>query len=318
MDSPHTSKVVSLVVFLASLIALSTSAYSKQIAIATSEVTLTNVPIWVGIEKGLFEKAGFTVQYVVMRSDLAVKGLLSGDVDYMQSASSVMRAAAAGAPLATIFGTFNRTFFELIARPEIKSVSDLKGKVIAISRYGSSADYAVRFGLKANGTDPDKDVKLLAVGGDHARIAALNSGLVSAIAIQVPGNFQAKKTGAHTILNLGGYLETVFSGMGTSRRKIDQNRDEVKGVIRALVRSIDYMVSHESETIEITQKKFRGIDRKIAEYIYSVVSKNLSRDGLPSTAALENTLLGTPFEGKITNFDALTDFSLAREIAAGK
>ena len=71
------------------LIFLCSDAHGKTIVIATSSVVLTNVPIWVGIERKFFEESGLTVQYLVMRSDLAVKGLISGDVDYMQSASSV-------------------------------------------------------------------------------------------------------------------------------------------------------------------------------------------------------------------------------------
>lgn len=300
------------------IVFVSVAGHAKDIVIATSGTTLTNVPIWVGIEKKLFEQSGLTVQYVVMRSDLAVKGLITGDVDYMQSAPSVMRAAAAGAPMVAIFGAFNRTFFELVARPEIKSLQDLKGKVIAISRYGASTEYAVRFGLKANGIEPDKDVKLLALGEATALIAALHSGVVVASVLQVPENFVAQKIGAHTILSLGEYLEIIGAGLGTSRKKIDQNRDEVKRVIRSLVKSIDYMTGHRSEVIEIIQKKFRGIDRNVADYVYGLVSKYATRNGISSERALHNALLGTPFEGKSANFDKLVDFSVAREISEGK
>src|ERR1700730_16453694 len=204
------------------------TAYAKNIVIATSSVVLTNVPIWVGIERKFFEESGLTVQYLVMRSDLAVKGLITGDVDYMQSASSVLRAGVAGAPLVTILGVYNRTFFDLVVRPETKSLSDLRGKNIGISRYGASTDYAVRFALKANGIDPDKDVKILAVGGgsDAARISALEGGIVAGAVLQVPSNLAAHKLGSRTILQLGDYLETLFAGLGTSGKKIQQNREE--------------------------------------------------------------------------------------------
>ena len=69
---------------------------------------------------------------------------------------SVLRAGAAGAPLTTVLGVYNRTFFNLVARPEIKSLGDLRGKPVGISRYGASTEYAVRFALRANGIDPDK------------------------------------------------------------------------------------------------------------------------------------------------------------------
>lgn len=293
-------------------------AYGRNVVVATSDNTLTNVPFWVGIEKRLFQQAGITIDYVLMRSDLAAKGLITGDVDYMQSVSSVMRAGAAGVSTVVLFGTFNRTFFELVARPEIRSLPDLKGKVIAISRYGASTEYAVRFGLKANGIDPDREVKLLAFGASAPRISALYKGLAAASVLQVPENFVAQKLGAHTILSLGQYLETLLSGVGASRRKVEENRDEVKRLLRGLVKSIVYMADHRSETVEIIQKRLAGIDRNVAEYIYALVTKHVTKDGIPSEKALRNTLLGTPFEGKVAGFEKLADFSIAREVADEK
>jgi len=78
--------------------------HAKDIVISTSSMTLTSVPYLVAIEKKFFEKEGLAAQYVVMRSDLAVKGLITGDVDYNQSVSSVLRAGVAGAPLITVAG----------------------------------------------------------------------------------------------------------------------------------------------------------------------------------------------------------------------
>ena len=302
------------------LIFLCIDAHGKTIVIATSSVVLTNVPIWVGIERKFFEESGLTVQYLVMRSDLAVKGLISGDVDYMQSASSVLRAAIAGAPLVAILGVYNRTFFDLVVRPETKSLTDLRGKAIGISRYGASTDYAVRFALKANGIDPDKEVKILAVGGgsDGARISALEGGIVAGAVLQVPSNLAAHKLGARTILQLGDYLETLFAGLGTSGKKIQQNRDETKHVIKAVLKSLDYMARQPVETKAIIQKNLRGIETGTANYIYDLTVKNAARNGIASRNALENSLLGSEYEGKPINFDKLVDFSMAREAAQEK
>lgn len=250
--------------------------HAKDIVIATSGTPLTNLPIWVGIEKKLFDQSGLTVQYVVMRSDLAVKGLITGDVDYIQSAPSVMWAAAAGAPMVAIFGAFNRTFFELVANPEIKSLHNIKGKIIGISRYGASTEYGVRFGLKANGIDPDKDVKFVALGeATSARIAALNSGLVAATVLQVPDNFAAHNVGGNTILPLGDYLEILGAGLGASRNKMEQNRAEVKRVIVSLVKSIDYMTHHRPEVIQIIQKKY-GRWTRMGRIIYMIWYPSMS------------------------------------------
>ena len=297
-----------------------TNGQAKTVVIATSSVVLTNVPIWVGIERKFFEESGLTVQYIVMRSDLAVKGLITGDVDYMQSASSVLRAAVAGAPLVTILGVYNRTFFDLVVRPETKTLADLRGKNIGISRYGASTDYAVRFALKANGIEPDKDVKILAVGGgsDAARISALEGGIVAGAVLQVPSNLAAHKLGARTILQLGDYLETLFAGLGTSGKKVQQNREETKHIIKGVLKSLDYMARQPVETKVIIQKNLRGIETSTANYIYDLTVKNATRNGIATKKALENSLLGSEYEGKPINFDKLVDFSMAREVAQEK
>lgn len=294
---------------------LYTTAHCKNIVIATSSVVLTNTPIWVGIERKFFDEAGLRVEYVVMRSDLAVKGLITGDVDYMQSSSSVLRAAVAGAPLVTILGVYNRTFFDLVARPEIKSLNDLRGKTVGISRYGASTEYAVRFALKANNIDPDKDVKLLAIGSgtDAARISALEAKVVAAAVLQVPSNLIAHKLGQKTILPLGDYMETLFAGLGTSQKKLQNDREEAKQVVRAVAKSLDYMARYPVETKAIIQKNLRGIESSAVEYIYELVVKHATRNGIPSKKALDNSLLGSQFEGKPINFDKLVDFSIARE-----
>jgi len=122
--------------------------HAKDVVIATSSMTLTSIPYLVAIEKKLFEKEGLAAQYVVMRSDLAVKGLITGDVDYNQSVSSVLRAGVAGAPLITVAGIYNRTFFELIARRDIKSLAELKGRqsgsAVTASRRSTPCDSGSR------------------------------------------------------------------------------------------------------------------------------------------------------------------------------
>ena len=229
--------------------------HAKDIVIATSSMTLTSIPYLVAIEKKFFEKEGLAAQYVVMRSDLAVKGLITGNVDYNQSVSSVLRAGVAGAPLITVAGIYNRTFFELIARHDIKSLVELKGKTVGISRYGASTEYALRFGLKANGIDPDKQIKMLAVGEDAARIAGLQNGTLAAIVSQVPANFFAHKVGGHTLLPLGEYLETLLAGAGVSQKKLEQNRDEVKRAVRALLRALDFMHTQPVEVKALIERR---------------------------------------------------------------
>ena len=113
-------------------------------------------------------------------------------------------------------------------------------------------------------------------------------------------------------------METLFAGLGTSARKVQQNREEAKQVIRGVIKSIDYMARNPAESKAIIQKNLRGVEASTVEYIYDVVVKHATRNGVASKKALDNTLLGSQFEGKPINFDKLVDFSIAREVAQEK
>ena len=281
---------ISLALLLSSTLPLQ----AKDIVIATSSMTLTSIPYLVAIEKKFFEKEGLTAQYVVMRSDLAVNGLITGDVDYNQSVSSVLRAGAAGAPVITVAGIYNRTFFDLVARRDIKSLVELKGKTVGISRYGASTEYALRFGLKANGIDPDKEIKILAVGGDAARIAGLQNATLAAIVSQVPANFFAHKAGGHTLLSLGEYLDTLLAGVGVSRKKGEQNRDEVKRVVRALFRSLDFMHAQPADTKSLIGKRLGASETAIVDHIYTLVTKYAPEPASPRKKLSRTRFWGRP------------------------
>jgi len=163
-------------------------------------------------------------------------------------------------------------------------------------------------------------VKLLAVGSgsDAARISALEGDVISSAVLQVPSNLMAHKLGMRTILPLGDYLETLFAGLGTSNKKIQQNRDEARQVIRGVLRSIDFMAQNPVETKAIIRRNLRGIEPSAIDYIYSLVVPYATKNGIASKKALENSLLGSQFEGKPINFDKLVDFSIAREVSEGR
>ncbi len=84
--------------------------------------------------------------------------------------------------------------------------------------------------------------------------------------------------------------------------------------MRAVGRSLDYMARYPVETKAIIQKNLRGIEASAVEHIYELVVKHATRNGIASKKALENSLLGSQFEGKPVNFDKLVDFSIAREV----
>jgi len=110
-------------------------------------------------------------------------------------------------------------------------------------------------------------------------------------------------------------METLFAGLGAGQKKLQSNREEAKQVVRAILKSLDFMTRNPTETKAIIQKNLRGMESSAVEYIYDLVVKHATRNGIASKKALDNTLLGSQFEGKPVNFDKFVDFSIAREMS---
>ena len=129
-------------------------------------------------EAGFFRKRGLdlTMLYVtsgITTSQTIVSGAASAATT---TATDALRAIAAGAPMKIIMVNIDQFQHLFIARPEIKSAKDMKGKKIAVSRYGAFSDIQTRFVVRQWGMDPDKDVQILQIGNSSARAAALASG----------------------------------------------------------------------------------------------------------------------------------------------
>src|ERR1041385_2127236 len=174
----------------------------RKIVIGVSNPdNVTFFPLYLARESGYFREQGFDPQFIVMNSDLAVKALLTADVDYAASTAIVVKAAAMGLPVKIIMSFFNGTDFSMVARPEIKSVSDLKGRVISVSRLGSAADFDLREALKHFGVDPSKDVQIIPVGAGPNRLMSLLTGKVDGTIINVAESIRAQEQGMRVLVS---------------------------------------------------------------------------------------------------------------------
>src|SRR5262249_8281826 len=102
---------------------------AERITIATPSRGLFEFPSVVAIRKGYYKDEGLDVDKVQMQPAIAVKALITGDVDYLMAWGSAIRAAVTGVPIKAVVGMASRPLHVLIARPEIKTPRDLKGKI---------------------------------------------------------------------------------------------------------------------------------------------------------------------------------------------
>jgi NitT/TauT family transport system substrate-binding protein len=155
--------LISLAVFTTSLRAQERPGPEKvRIAVATSSMAFL-VP-FVAKDRGLYLKYGSEVELIQMRPNVAMAALISGDIDYVELIGSIIRSAAKGIPVRAISTSIKAPFFSVVAQTKYKSIKDLKGAIIGLASIGGTNYVSARLTLRQLGLDPDKDVKLLAIG----------------------------------------------------------------------------------------------------------------------------------------------------------
>ncbi len=239
----------------------------KPMVFAVSATDVSASPIFVAEHLEYFKEEGIDARIVVIRSDIAMKGLITGDVDFASSISSVVKAAAIGAPVKTVINFFNGSFFYLVTKPTITSIEQLRGKTVAISRYGSATDFDARAAFRHFGLDPNRDVKILAIGGGPTRIAALISGHVESAILNNIEKLPAEKAGMKAILFTGQYLRQPVGGLGTAVQAITERRDDIRKGIRALYRTLLVMKTDRNKVMPAFGKSL-GVKPENFEDIY--------------------------------------------------
>jgi NitT/TauT family transport system substrate-binding protein len=177
--------------------------------------------------------------------------LVGGDVGYTTLIGSVIGANLKGAKLKMIACSQDRTPLALVGKAELKSVKDLKGRTIGVGSYGSTPDIVARMIVKHFGIDPDTEIKVLALGSDAARLAALKEGVVDVIIVAPPVDFEGQKMGFNILIRAGEVFRFPYNGLGTSVRKISENPDEVKRVLRALIKANGFIRKNKEGTVRV-------------------------------------------------------------------
>ena len=196
--------------------------------------------LWITKEGRLFDKNGLDVEVLYLESALVQRALIAGNIDYGEMTGSLMAAPKLqGADLVMTAGFLNHLIYRLVARPEIKTTADLRGKRVAVSRFGAGADRATRFLLTKLGFNPEKDVVLVQVGGAPTRLAALAANSVDATIVEPPDHKKAQESGMRVLANMEEMgIPFQHTGLVTTRAQLAKAPDIARRVIKSFVEGI--------------------------------------------------------------------------------
>jgi ABC-type nitrate/sulfonate/bicarbonate transport system substrate-binding protein len=289
---------------------------AERVTIATPSRGLFEFPVVVAMRKGFYRDEGIDVDKIQMQPAIGVKALMSGDVDYLLAWGSALRAAVSGVPIKAVLGFAGRPLHVLIARPEIKSPKDLKGKIIGVDSVAGTVDYLSRVAVRHFGFEPEKDVKIIVTGESPTRLAALRAGAIDATPIDVAFAVKAEDEGFKRLVYLGDLIELPLSGIAVMEQKLQTQRDQIKRVVRAGVRGLRFMKQNRNETVQMLADYLRITPSQSAR-AYDASINSFTDDGIISDKGVLLDVQLTKERLKLTKdipLSQLVDWSLVREI----
>ncbi len=303
--------------FLLTLDATSLFAQEKKIIIGYTARDLNNFPLFAAQARGFFKDAGKEVEVVQIRSNIGLSGLLGGSVDYYTSFSSaVTLAAQQGSPVVGIFSMIERPSLYMVTRPEIRTMSELKGKTIGLGSIGGITVTITRRMLANYGISAS-EFTIVSSGDLPVRLAAVKSGAIHATLAGPPAPVQAKELGLNVLASAADTVDFPLAGLSTAVAKIRANRAEVVAILTAMLRGLLFVRNQRSEAVGLIQKVFR-MDRELAEAGYDQTLPAYSKDGSASARGIESVLEVARQGGatKSVGVNDVVDFTPLREAQA--
>jgi ABC-type nitrate/sulfonate/bicarbonate transport system substrate-binding protein len=279
------------------------------------------LPFYIGIRAGYFADEGLDVQWIQVQSNVTTSALLAGELDVAASAGSAMRAAARGADLKAIFFPYYKCTFVLMGAPGIKTVRDLRGKVIGNNAPGSTTELAASMVLEHYGLNPKRDVKFFLAGGAETAMIAMQQGLIQARPLNPDAAFVLKRKGFNVLAVLADLGPWPWGGYATSVGKLSQERDKIRRWTKAMVKSLLHMVNKKDDTIRIAFQEFNYprdvLEEALAVSVKAIDQKDPGGATEESLKAIIAQTIAEPLNLKEPlPIAKLVDFSLLREAQA--
>jgi len=269
-------KIISCL-FIISILHSSVQAADK-IRIGFSELIASYSSLPLAQKRGFLQEEGLQAEFIRMNTTVGLATLVTGEIDYYTQLAGGVAAVIRGVPVKIVACYVPGPTATLIARPEFKSVQELRGKTVGINVFGSNLDIIARNIFKHSGLDPDKDIKFLAGGPLEARFSSMKQGLIAATFGGPPADFLGKKMGFVVLARAHELFSFPVTGVLSSVKKIKEKPDEIKRVIRAGIKANRYIRQNRDGTIQ-TFMEWLKIDKEMATATYDSVGKSFNEDG---------------------------------------
>jgi ABC-type nitrate/sulfonate/bicarbonate transport system substrate-binding protein len=269
------------------------TASGEKLRVALPAKSLTFLNFYVGESFGAYQSEGFDISLEQITPRVGIAGMLSGEIDYTGAIGSALRAAATGVPVKALMFTMDKVLLFMLAKPEFKSIKDLKGRrnIVAVTDTAATPAFAAIAMARAHGVDPAKDFVIVSVGTVSTALAALQTGSADVAILSLPFNFKAEEAGFRNLGSAVDYMQSAFAGVAATESKMKSNPSQVKRMLRATAKSVQQTKdpANRERVIKLIAKEF-NMDANTAARSLDEASKALSDTGIMPDDAVKSEL----------------------------
>jgi NitT/TauT family transport system substrate-binding protein len=248
------------------------------------------LPFRIAQVKGYFKEQGLAIEPILIRGGpAAIAALASGDVDFASigGAQAPIRSRARGLDVYIIGSISNRVNYTMIGARDVRTVEDLKGKIIGVTGAGAFSDFVVRVYLKNNGLDADKDVVLRPLGPTTLRVSALEKGIIAAAPFSAEEAVSLLKKGFPMIANLSESLNIPQSILIARGEVLEKYPETSKRFLKAIIQGLRVVRSNKKEALQAGYDSGLKGDPDIVSRAYDLYSAAYTADLSVAAAGIQ-------------------------------
>src|SRR5499427_7208530 len=216
----------------------------ERIRIGISAVSLGFLPTVVAEKKGYYTKYNLAPEHVLVPCAIATNAILAEDLDYNVCTGPGVAGAIKGLPIKLVMTTQSKLGYLLLVKPGVQKLTDLRGKTIGISTFGSQLYLTSTTLFRQAGLEPGKDINLLPGGDNNARLAAMEAGKVDAVFVSSPSDIFGVKRGYKVLLWSRDHIPLTQNTLVVTDKKLKQAPDQVKRTIKGSIEGLKFIREH--------------------------------------------------------------------------
>ena len=259
----------------------------ERVRIGISAASLGFLPTVLAEKKGFYSKHGINSEHVLVPCAIATNALLSDDLDYAVCTGPGIAGAIKGLPIKLVMTTQDKLGYLLLVKPEVQKLTDLRGKTIGISTFGSQLYLTSVTLFRQAGMEPGKDVNLLPGGDNTARLAAMDAGKIDAAFVSSPADIFGAKRGYKVLLWTRDHVPLTQNAMVVTDKSLKQSPEQVKRTIKGTIEALQFIRDHQEESVAIASKWLK-LDLATTRAAFDNYLPCYSRDGGLSDQALKD------------------------------